>query len=47
MVGLGADGSQERILPKKEFWKTSLVQKHDFIKAQEQDLWAETSALWL
>ena len=36
-VGSGADA-------KKEFWKTSLVQKGDFIKARGQDTWAEIAA---
>ena len=30
---------------KKEFLKTSLVQKGDFIKAQGQDLWAVRAVL--
>ena len=32
-------------MAKKEFLKTSLVQKGDFIKAQGQDLWAGRAAL--
>ena len=34
-------------MTKKEFLKTSLVQKGDFIKAQEQELWAGRAALGL
>lgn len=31
----------------KQFLKMSLVQKSDFIKTQEQDLWAERAVLGL
>ena len=41
VVGSGADGQ------KKDFLKTSLVQKDDFIKAQGQDPGAERAALEL
>ena len=38
-------GGGSKLKANKEFLKTSLVEKGDFIKAQGQDLWAGRAAL--
>ena len=43
----GVIGGGLELTVKKEFLKKSLVQKGEFIKAQGQDLWAESAALGL
>ena len=40
-MGFWGDGGCPEPMAKKEFLKTPLVQKRDFIKAWEQDPWAE------
>ena len=41
------NGGGSELMDKKDFLKTSLVQKGDFIRAWGQDLWAERATLGL
>ena len=46
-MGFWGDGGCPEPMAKKEFLKTPLVQKGDFIKAHLQNPWAERAALGL
>ena len=47
LMGFWGDGGCPEPMAKKEFLKTPLVQKGDFIKAHLQNPWAERAALGL